>query len=253
MIPDFIVEPATWAIDSEDLRAVRTQVFVIEQQVPEDEEWDEFDARSQHVIARDPAGNAIGTGRLTPKHTIGRMAILSAWRGKGVGKAILRVLIERARELRYPAIELHAQTHAIGFYADAGFIEFGEEYDECGIPLRSMLLKLDPATPQRTFSAAVPTENRLLTSSTREEARAAILEILAGTRREIALLTRDLDPDVLDHADVVDALKRIALSGVNARIRILVQDPTRVNNECPRLIALAQRMSSVFSFRMPVA
>lgn len=253
MNADFFVEPATWAVDADDLRAVRNEVFVVEQQVPEGEEWDEFDSRSHHVIARDPDGTAIGTGRLTPMRTIGRMAIRREWRGKGVGEAILRVLIERARALHYPSIELHAQTHAIAFYARAGFVAFGEEYDECGIRHRSMLLELDAPGPAHTRSPiAAAAEARELVSSSREEARSAVLDVLASTSREVALLTRDLDPEVLEHAEVIEALKRIAFSGANARIRFLVQEPVRAVNECPRLIALAQRMSSVFSFRMPV-
>jgi predicted GNAT family N-acyltransferase len=252
MISDFVVEPATWAVDSDGLRAVRTQVFVVEQQVPEDEEWDEFDARSHHVIARDLTGNPIGTGRLTPLRTIGRMAILREWRGKGVGAAILRVLIERARERYYPSIELHAQTHAIAFYAAAGFVEFGEEYDECGIRHRSMRLELDLPTQTRASSPTSASDAAPLFSSTRDEARAAVLQVLSSARREVALLTRDLDPDVFEHAEVIEAMKRIAFSGANARIRILVQDPTRAITESPRMIALAQRLSSVFAFRMPV-
>ncbi len=249
---DFIVEPATWEIDQDDLRAVRIEVFVHEQQVPEDEEWDEFDANSHHVVARDSTGRPIGTGRLTPMRTIGRMAILREWRGKQVGVAILRVLIERARELHYPAVELHAQTHAIEFYARSGFVAFGEEYDECGIRHRSMRLELEPLSSTRSTKSAMPAENHPLLSTTREQARDAVLAVLAGARREVALLTRDLDPDVLEHGDVIDALKRIALSGPNARIRILIQDPGRASAECPRLVALAHRLSSVFAFRMPV-
>ena len=97
---DFTVEPANWTADSAELRRVRHAVFVIEQAVPEDEEWDELDAVSQHVIARDPAGQPIGTGRLTPKGTIGRMAVVLDWRGRGVGDSILRVLLEQHAPLQ---------------------------------------------------------------------------------------------------------------------------------------------------------
>jgi predicted GNAT family N-acyltransferase len=248
----FTVEPATWSIDMADLRAVRTEVFVIEQQVPEDEEWDEYDERSHHIIARDDAGRPIGTGRLTPIRTIGRMAIVRDWRGKGIGDAILRVLIERARELRYPTVELHAQTHAIAFYARSGFVAFGEEYDECGIAHRSMRLELDLPEPRSVVTPGTSSEARALLSTNRDEARSAILDVIGTARREIAILTRDLDPAVLDHADVLDALKRLALSGANVQIRILVQEPARASAEGHRLIALAQRLSSVFAFRTPV-
>jgi predicted GNAT family N-acyltransferase len=249
---DFIVEPATWSTDQQDLRLVRTEVFVHEQQVPEDEEWDELDARSHHVIARDATGAPIGTGRLTPQHKIGRMAILREWRGKGVGAAILRVLIERARELHLREVELHAQTHAIPFYERAGFAAYGDEYDECGIPHRSMRLELPPLAGRPNSVGTAPTGSELLSSTNRAEAISAALHVISSARRELIFNTRDLDPDVLEHADVLEALKRLALSGPNTRIRMLVQDPSRATAECPRLLALAHRLSSAFAFRMPV-
>ncbi len=253
MIPnDFTVEPASWSVDMADLRSVRTEVFVVEQNVPEDEEWDEHDAHSKHVIARDPDGRPIGTGRLTAMHTIGRMAIVRDWRGKGVGAAILRVLLEQARASHIPRIELHAQTHALAFYSRAGFVAFGDEYDECGIAHRSMALDLEPPET-RTFAplAAAP-EAVTWISSHRDEARAAILAVIAGARRDLVVFTRELDPELLEHADTLDALKRIALGGPNARIRILVQEPTRAVTLAPRLVALAQRLSSVFALRTPI-
>ncbi|MBN8482266.1 MAG: GNAT family N-acetyltransferase, partial [Xanthomonadales bacterium] len=160
MIPDdFRVEPASWSADFADLRAVRTEVFVVEQAVPEDEEWDEHDARSYHVIARDPHGRPIGTGRLTPMDTIGRMAVLRDWRGRGVGEAILRTLLERARERHLPAVELHAQVHAIPFYARAGFSAYGDEYDECGIAHRTMRLELAAPAARGPTVAPAPADS----------------------------------------------------------------------------------------------
>lgn len=253
MIPsDFTVEPASWSADMDELRAVRTEVFVVEQNVPEDEEWDEHDARSQHVIARDATGRAIGTGRLTPMHTIGRMAIVRDWRGKGVGTAILRVLLEQARALHVSRVELHSQTHALEFYARAGFIAFGDEYDECGIAHRNMALDLEPLAA-RSFAPLAPApESVVWISSHRDEAREAMLAVITGARRDVALFTREFDADLIEHADTLEALKRVALGGPHARIRIIVQEPTRAVTLAPRLVALAQRQSSVFAMRTPV-
>src|SRR5690606_32182839 len=103
-----------------DLRSVREAVFVQEQGVPPALEWDELDPVCHHVVARDGAGDAIGTGRLTPARGIGRMAVLPEWRGRGVGDALLQALLEQARTLEWPEVSLHAQATAIGFYARAG-------------------------------------------------------------------------------------------------------------------------------------
>ncbi len=248
---DFFIEAATWDVDAEALRAVRTPVFVIEQNVPEDEEWDELDARSHHVIARDPSGRPIGTGRLTPLKTIGRMAVVADWRGRGVGKAILRVLLERARELRHSEIEIHAQSHALAFYREAGFEVFGEEFDECGIAHRHMRIQLDtPVAPQR--AAVNATDAISLLSSDRDQTVAAMLTLIQGARRELLIRSRDLDPGLLDRPEVIEAIKRMLLATPHARLRILVQEPARAASEGHPLLTLAQRLSSAITFRTPV-
>lgn len=254
MIPDdFSVEPASWSADLADLRAVRTEVFVVEQAVPEDEEWDEHDERSYHVIARDPHGRPIGTGRLTPMHTIGRMAVLRDWRGRGVGEAILRTLLERARERHLAAVELHAQVHAIPFYERAGFSAYGDEYDECGIAHRTMRLELDaPATRDEATPVPAAHAGGILQTVTRDEARVATLAVIDGARRELAVMTRNLDPDLFEQTDTLEALKRLAVGAPNVRIRFLVLEPARASSEAARLVALAGRLSSVFAFRAPV-
>jgi predicted GNAT family N-acyltransferase len=138
----FRVSIADYARDLPLLRAVRELVFVVEQRVPIELEWDELDPQSVHALAYDVHGDVIGTGRLTPLHTIGRMAVMPAWRGRGVGAALLEALMDKARSLGYPAIELHAQVDAIAFYERYGFHAYGEEYDEAGIRHRNMRREL---------------------------------------------------------------------------------------------------------------
>lgn len=123
-------------------REVRTAVFVIEQNIPAAEEWDEWDAHSLHAVARDEAGGAIGTGRLLPPAFdtqpgtghIGRMAVLREARGAGVGGAILRALMRAAPDYGFAQIVLHAQSHVADFYARHGFVAEGAEFLEVGIP-----------------------------------------------------------------------------------------------------------------------
>jgi predicted GNAT family N-acyltransferase len=105
-------------------------------------EWDEFDAVSRHVVARDSAGVVIGTGRLLPDGHIGRMAVLETARGTGVGARVLDALMAKAAELGYPELILNAQTHAEPFYARAGFERCGDEFEEAGIPHIEMRKRL---------------------------------------------------------------------------------------------------------------
>lgn len=249
---DFHIEPASWNADLADLRAVREQVFLIEQQIPPEEEWDALDAKSRHVLARDRDGKPIGTGRLTPEHMIGRMAVLAEWRGNGVGTAIMRVLLEQARALHYRAIELHAQSHAIAFYTALGFEAYGEEFDECAIAHRMMRMPLPPlAGPVPAALAPVPTP-RVLVAEDREQALAAVAALLADANHEVAIYTRDLDAALFDMPTTLDNLKRIALSGRRAKIRILVHDAHKPLADGHRLIALAQRLPSAIEIRTPV-
>lgn len=120
------------------LRAVRETVFIGEQRVPIEEEWDEHDAECVHVLATDEQGTPIGTGRLLPDGHIGRMAVLAHYRGRGVGAAILERLLLEAQHRGHKHLVLNAQTHAIEFYARFGFVAEGDEFQEAGIPHRRM-------------------------------------------------------------------------------------------------------------------
>jgi predicted GNAT family N-acyltransferase len=136
--PSFRIIRADWQRDRAALRRVRETVFVAEQKVPPDLEWDGLDAACEHVLALDTDGRAIGTARLTPEHAIGRMAVLSTWRGRGIGAAMLHALIARAQAQHWQHVSLHAQVAAIGFYQRFGFHCHGEEFIEAGIRHRHM-------------------------------------------------------------------------------------------------------------------
>lgn len=138
----FTVRAADWDHDRLALGHVRRVVFLEEQGVPEELEWDEWDARSRHFLALDATGQAIGTARLLPDGHIGRMAVLKPWRCRGVGSALLRHVLTAARDAGFAEVELAAQTHALGFYQRLGFIAYGDEFMDAGIPHRNMRLSL---------------------------------------------------------------------------------------------------------------
>ena len=142
----FTVECVCWHGAGEVLRAIRTAVFVDEQEVPEELEWDGLDEQCTHALARTPTGVAIGTGRLLPDGHIGRMAVVKHWRRKGVGSAILNTLIAAAIDAGHASVALHAQTHALAFYARFGFEVESGVFMEAGIPHRSM--RLAPIKPK---------------------------------------------------------------------------------------------------------
>lgn len=140
----FTVRSADWAADEAAIHAVREQVFVIEQDVPPALEWDGLDEACRHAIAEDPAGNVVGTGRLHMDRSgakIGRMAVLSAHRGKGIGALLLKQLLLEATSAAAEMIYLNAQTAVIDFYSAFGFEAEGPEFDEAGIPHRRMVYR----------------------------------------------------------------------------------------------------------------
>jgi alpha-beta hydrolase superfamily lysophospholipase/predicted GNAT family N-acyltransferase len=133
-----------WAELGASAGAVRTEVFVREQGIPAELEWDEWDARSLHCVAYD-GDRPVATGRLLPDGHIGRMAVLAQYRRQGVGGRILDELIEAARARGDSRIELSAQSYVVDFYAHRGFVAIGEPYDEVGIEHRKMAMSLAPA------------------------------------------------------------------------------------------------------------
>ncbi|MES2538809.1 MAG: GNAT family N-acetyltransferase [Pseudomonadota bacterium] len=131
---NYTITLGDWLAQRPDARAVRHEVFIVEQNIPVSLEWDEMDDVSLHAVAFDDQHRAIGTGRLLPDGHIGRMAVSETWRGKGVGAAILLALIDAAAGRGDSVVMLSAQIHAAAFYEHYGFVREGAEYMEAGIP-----------------------------------------------------------------------------------------------------------------------
>lgn len=127
-----------WDLLREDAQRLRIEVFVIEQSVPIELEWDESDEISIHAVAYDEDGQPIATGRLLPDGHIGRMAVRKNLRGSGIGSQVLNTLLAEAKRIGHSKLILHAQIHAQGFYEKHGFIRAGEEFMEAGIPHMEM-------------------------------------------------------------------------------------------------------------------
>ena len=140
------VKTGTWTELGDDAAAVRTDVFVHEQGIPVEMEWDELDAEALHAVAYDTCGQPVATGRLLRQGLqiakIGRMAVKRSVRGSGLGGGILTALTDAARQRGDLAIVLHAQRSAQGFYLQAGFLPHGEPFDEADIPHIEMIKRL---------------------------------------------------------------------------------------------------------------
>ncbi len=134
MTPRFTIRVLSWSDALPLARPIRLAVFVQEQGVPVELEWDDWDARAEHAVAFDVHGAPLGTARLLPDGRIGRMAVLKAWRGQGVGGGLLQAMLGQAARRGLKSVTLHAQTHAAAFYRRHGFTARGDEFVEAGIP-----------------------------------------------------------------------------------------------------------------------
>jgi YbgC/YbaW family acyl-CoA thioester hydrolase len=131
------VQLGDWHTLGTAARAIRTEVFIGEQKIPMEMEWDDADPSALHAVAFNRLGLALATGRLL-RHApgvarIGRMAASQALRGSGVGRAVLDALMKAARERGDTEVVLSAQTNASALYSRAGFTVRGPVYDEAGI------------------------------------------------------------------------------------------------------------------------
>ncbi|MFF6990031.1 GNAT family N-acetyltransferase [Streptomyces sp. NPDC010273] len=154
----YAVRVADDPADREACFAVRKEVFVVEQGVAQEIEYDAYDAVATHVLAVREDGTPLGTGRLLfgeaaaaktggdpTVGSLGRLAVSKEARGLGVGVALVRAIEDAARARGLAAVDLHAQTHALGFYERIGYEAYGPEFPDAGIPHRAMRRALTPA------------------------------------------------------------------------------------------------------------
>ena len=145
MSSPFTVSLVSWHDGEPLLRAVREAVFIREQNVPEELEWDGMDGGSRHALALSLNGEAIGCGRILPNGHIGRIAVLPQWRNQRVGTGIMEALLDEARTRGFKEVDVDAQVQALPSYHLFGFVEQGEVFMDAGMPHKKMTLKLDPS------------------------------------------------------------------------------------------------------------
>lgn len=137
------IHRVTWEDEAQTLRYIRELVFIGEQGVPVELEWDEFDPISLHLLAiEDEFKKPVGTARLLPDGHIGRIAVLKEWRRQGVGRALLEWMIQEMKSSGKQKAMLNAQADAVKFYEKFGFRVMGDLFIEAGIPHVRMFLAL---------------------------------------------------------------------------------------------------------------
>jgi len=138
----FTVSLVSWHDGEPLLRAVRETVFIREQGIPEELEWDGLDEDCRHALALSLQGEAIGCGRMLASGHIGRIAVLPQWREQRLGTAIMETLLAEASAQGLSRVDVDAQTQALPFYRSLGFVEQGEVFMDAGLPHIKMTLEL---------------------------------------------------------------------------------------------------------------
>lgn len=138
----FKILQTDWLSHQAALKAIREQVFIVEQNVPVALEWDTADAMATHFLVINEVGLAIACARVLADGHIGRMAVVKAFRGLGIGRALLNHAVGFCKAQGFSVVRLSAQKHALNFYAKAGFVVCSAEYLEAGIPHYDMQLMI---------------------------------------------------------------------------------------------------------------
>lgn len=228
--PGFRIETLDPARQAGELRALREQAGL---PTPADAAGQALDALSYHVLARADDGQPLGSARLGPEQRIGCMAVLPAWRGRGIGSALLAALIEEAQRRRWPRLDLQAPPAALDFYARHGFLPTGT---------RSAGASGERQPMRRLLGAAAAVEDAAT-------AIAASAAVVAQARRELLIYSRALDPGLLDSPQLLAPLRRFAVATHDKQVRVLLHDAAAPQRAAAPLLALAQRLPSVFRFR----
>ena len=133
----FNLQQVSWQDLESHLRNIRSRVFIEEQHVPAEMEWDGYDETCVHIIV-EMNGEYVATGRLLETGQIGRMAVLQACRRKGIASKILEMILSIAESKQMETVFLNSQLEVVGFYKKYGFQEIGAVFDDAGIPHRKM-------------------------------------------------------------------------------------------------------------------
>lgn len=265
---DVFVTTADWRT-GKALRDIRQRVFIDEQQVPEDLEWDALDETATHFLLY-RAEQPVGTGRLLSDGHIGRIAILPEHRGAGLGDQLMRAIIEHAQAQGMNELLLSAQTHAIAFYQRLGFSVCSEVYLDAGIdhqdmcwqasdqvehsladiefvsPGRFSILNPDTESEQAT---RYPEDDPALTPLNEGNAQALLNELVTACRQQLLVFAPEQAAWLFKRRDFISACEALIARNPKAQIRILLQSVEQEFLSGHTPLALAHRFPSLCQVR----
>ena len=247
----------SWQLAPGSIRDIRQRVFIDEQQVPPELEWDDTDEIADHYLAVDRDNQPIATARLfsalEETGYIGRMAVLPEYRGQGIGEALIKHLLKESAG-RYQELRLSAQQHAIGFYQRSGFHVCSSPYNDAGIPHLDMRCLAPALAHQGLRDRAQPlimgtdTESWLFDQ---ESSFLGLMDSLVGqARQRLWIYDRLLDHDRYDRHQLRELISAVARQHRLSEVRILIHDDKPLVQKRHRLIELMRRLPSRIELRV---
>ncbi|MCD2453211.1 GNAT family N-acetyltransferase [Methylicorpusculum oleiharenae] len=247
-IPDFRVEPANYRADYDDLLAILNA-----DKQPDDEsdiiEADSINPQSIYFIARDNQHLPIGSGGLTSEGFIEGLAVIPKWYNQGVEQALLTALIEKAAKSGLTEIKAQAVERYKTLFERLKFTRVTQ--NNPGV--YSLSLTLEPVAQKPGRPDPKPAPESI--EPDKLESLSAILEastqLIASARRQICIISKDLEWPLYAQNSMLEALKSFAINNRNSLVMILIQDPGALNGRSHPLIDLAQRLPSAIQLRTP--
>ncbi len=270
MMAETLVQVVDWDT-CEALRSIRSTVFIDEQNIAPELEWDADDALAVHFLLL-RAGEAAGTARLLSDGHIGRVAILRQYRRLGLGEVLMREVMKHARTLGHKRLLLSAQTYALDFYRRLGYQVEGEEYLEAGIPHCAMVWQADetnlppiefsspgrftihnPDEPARQrFVADLPHrlgQGREIIECAEQDLRLHGCHMARQTRRNLAVYGADQAGWLFNQRDFIDSCEQMVLAQPKSRVRVLLREVPKDFALGHSLAKFAQRFPSLCEIR----
>lgn len=247
----------SWQLAPGHVRDIRQRVFIEEQQVPPELEWDDTDEIADHFLAVLPDNTPVGVARLFSSLDetahIGRMAILPEHRGTGIGQALLRHLLAEAAD-QYDEVRLSAQEYAIPFYQRSGFHVCSDVYDDAGIPHYDMRC----LAPELAIAALQERDHPLLLEKDHqswlfdnESRMLALMDSLAGQAgHRIWLYDRLLEHDLYDRFRFRELISALARRHRLSEVRLLIHDDKPLVKRRHQLVELMRRLPSRMELRL---
>lgn len=247
----------SWQLAPAHIRDIRQRVFVEEQGVPPQLEWDATDDIADHYLAVNADNEPVAVARLfsTLEETahIGRMAVLPDWRGKGIGEALLHHLIAEAGE-PFNELRLSAQQQAIAFYQRSGFHVSSDPYDDAGIPHVDMRCLAPDLIATELGNRTLPMllgNDRQSWLFASEHSMISLLDSLVGqASQRLWLYDRVLDHDTYDRHPFRELLSALARRHRLSEVRLLIHDDKPLIKRRHQLVELMRRLPSRIELRL---